>query len=185
MTHEFKKIVESYLNSQQKNAPLAVLATVVDLNGSSYRKPGVRMLIYENGNMVGAVSGGCVEKAIYKAAIEVFETGLPKMMAYDGRFRLGCEGLLYILIEPFKPDSSFINAFQEALEKRVHLEFVSFYQQKEGLANGLGTLVKFDQNRVFSLTDAKASIADQNEAQLLIFSQQLPPCFKLVIIGGG
>ena len=59
MTHEFKKIVESHLLAKKQGLK-AVLATVVALDGSSYRKPGVRMLILENGDMIGAVSGGCV-----------------------------------------------------------------------------------------------------------------------------
>ncbi len=75
------------------------MATVVDLDGSSYRKPGVRMLITGNGDMVGAVSGGCVEKDILRRSESVFNDGKSIMMTYDGRYRLGCEGVLYILLE--------------------------------------------------------------------------------------
>ena len=64
------------------------MATVVALDGSSYRRPGVRMLIVENGTFIGAVSGGCVEKEVFRQAEEVFRTGIPKMMTYDGRYRL-------------------------------------------------------------------------------------------------
>ncbi len=81
----------------------AVLASVVALEGSSYRRPGVRMLLLEDGHMTGAVSGGCVEKEIFRQSESVFRTGIPKMMTYDGRYRLGCEGILYILLEPFRP----------------------------------------------------------------------------------
>lgn len=59
MTHELKKIVQAYLVSK-KDKRKSVLATVVALDGSSYRRPGVRMLIDEEGKMTGAVSGGCV-----------------------------------------------------------------------------------------------------------------------------
>ena len=55
MTHEFKTIVESFLIAKKEDLK-SVLATVVDLEGSSYRKPGVRMLILENGKMIGIVS---------------------------------------------------------------------------------------------------------------------------------
>ena len=63
MTHEIKEWV---LKAQewQKNTYSMVLATVVALEGSSYRRPGVRMLINNQGEMCGAVSGGCVEKEI-------------------------------------------------------------------------------------------------------------------------
>ena len=107
MTHEFKTIVENYLLAKKQGLK-SVLATVVHLEGSSYRKPGVRMLILENGKMIGAVSGGCVEKDILRQSDTVFKSGVSKMMTYDGRYRLGCEGVLYILIEPFLPDSKFL-----------------------------------------------------------------------------
>ena len=112
MTHEFKDIVTAYLMATEKGLK-TVLASVVDLDGSSYRKPGVRMLLLENGDMIGAVSGGCVEKDIARKAVSVFEDGKSKMMIYDGRFRLGCEGILYILLETFKPNDSFVSAFSE------------------------------------------------------------------------
>ena len=98
MTHELKQIVATYISSRSKGLK-TVLATVVALDGSSYRKPGVRMLIVEDETMVGAVSGGCVEKDILRQSKTVFDTGHPKMMTYDGRYRLGCEGILYILLE--------------------------------------------------------------------------------------
>jgi len=65
MTHEFKNLIEGYI-SAEKIGLKAVIATVVTLDGSSYRRPGVRMMITENGHMTGAVSGGCVEKEIVK-----------------------------------------------------------------------------------------------------------------------
>ena len=98
MTHEFKNIIASHVEAKKLGLK-TVLVTVVDLDGSSYRKPGVRMLVLENENMIGAVSGGCVEKEILRQSKSVFKTGKSKIMTYDGRFRLGCEGFLYILLE--------------------------------------------------------------------------------------
>ena len=63
MTHEVKILVELIWNAQKKGVK-SVIATVVELEGSSYRRPGVRMLIQDNGKTYGAVSGGCVEKEI-------------------------------------------------------------------------------------------------------------------------
>ena len=67
MTYEFKEIIQQTILNQQ-NGIHNVLATVVDLDGSSYRKPGVRMLLSSNGKMIGAVSGGCVEKEVQRRA---------------------------------------------------------------------------------------------------------------------
>ena len=65
MTHELRNIFKNYILAKNQGHK-TVLATVVSLDGSSYRKPGVRMLIWENGFMLGAVSGGCVEKEVLK-----------------------------------------------------------------------------------------------------------------------
>ncbi|MGB0523867.1 MAG: XdhC family protein [Flammeovirgaceae bacterium] len=182
MTHEFKKIIDGYQKAQQAGLK-AVLATVVDLKGSSYRKPGVRMLLLEDGQMIGAVSGGCVEKEVFRQSEEVFETGKAKMMTYDGRFRLGCEGILYILLEPFEPTDGLFTAFRQCMNERTAFEFISLYDHREGVQVGIGSMVKFAGNQVFAIS-GKASVADQAaESTLPAFVQQLPPCFKLVIIG--
>ena len=122
MTHELKEIVKEAIKNQAlgiKN----VLATVVDLDGSSYRHPGVRMLLSSTGKMIGAVSGGCVEKEVLRSANSVFETGKSKIMTYDGRYRLGCEGVLYILLEPFKVSDTFKEIFLINWRKEYQFQF--------------------------------------------------------------
>ena len=63
MIHEIKNLIQLIWEAQQQGLK-SVLATVVALEGSSYRRPGVRMLIQENGKTFGAVSGGCVKEEI-------------------------------------------------------------------------------------------------------------------------
>ena len=126
MTHEFKKIVQNYIKIREKGLK-TVLATVVKLDGSSYRRPGVRMLISEDGQMTGAVSGGCVEKEVLRQSQGVFNDGVAKIMTYDGRYRLGCEGILYILLEPFSVDDDFITAFKSNLKSRVSFNIKSYF----------------------------------------------------------
>lgn len=176
MTHEFKTIVESYFFAKKKGLK-SVLATVVDLEGSSYRKPGVRMLIVEGGNMVGAVSGGCVEKDILRQSDSVFENGKSKIMTYDGRYRLGCEGILYILLEEFKPDKGFHDDFNKCLKDRKSFDVTSYYSKSEGCINGLGTFIDFENKRY------QLSNVSKTTESLQVFTQTLPPCFKLMIFG--
>ncbi|WP_363317926.1 XdhC family protein [uncultured Algibacter sp.] len=161
----------------KSNGFKSVLASVVDLDGSSYRQPGVRMLILENGAMVGAVSGGCVEKEVILQAQSVFETGISKMMTYDGRYRLGCEGVLYILLEEITFETPFETAFFECLKNRKSFEVISKYEKEEGIFEGVGTEVKIG-NTPFSISN-KTSL----NVKCLTFSQTMPPCFKLLIIG--
>ncbi len=176
MTHEFKTIVESFLISKKEGLK-SVLATVVDLDGSSYRKPGVRMLILENGKMIGAVSGGCVEKDILRQSSTVFETGTAKMMTYDGRYRLGCEGILYILIEPFNPDDLFLKRFEHALKQRTSFKINSFYNKDNGEFNNIGSVAIFKEE-LYPISKT-SNITQSN----LIFEEEMKPCFKLMIFG--
>ena len=99
MTHEIKLLFQT-IKTWQSEGKKSVLVSVVALDGSSYRRPGVRMVINEDGDSVGAVSGGCVEKEIDHQAQSVFRSGKAKIMTYDGRLRVGCEGIIHILIEP-------------------------------------------------------------------------------------
>lgn len=180
MTHEFKNIVEAYLNAK-KDGVKTVLATVVDLDGSSYRKPGVRMLLLEDGEMIGAVSGGCVEKDIQRQSESVFKDGKPIMMTYDGRYRLGCEGVLYILLEVFQPDTSFINSFDECIENRDDFEIGSYYKKEEGVILGIGTYIELQDKKYFA--SGEQSICNEENNSLSILIQKMPPCFKLMIFG--
>jgi len=106
--------VINYWRANQLAGRATALASVVYVEGSSYRKPGARMLVTPSGKVAGAVSGGCVERAVAARAMRVIETGIPEMMVYDGRHRLGCNGSLHILIEPFAPQDA--DGFYEALE---------------------------------------------------------------------
>jgi xanthine/CO dehydrogenase XdhC/CoxF family maturation factor len=153
-----------------------VLATVVALEGSSYRRPGVRMLINNQGEMCGAVSGGCVEKEIVLQAGSVFKTNIPKMMAYDGRYRLGCEGIIYILIEPFILTDLFFQAFDDALSKRIVFQSESFYSETLGENPELGT--RFDFNGTFFSLNPTLNPKDKS-----CFHQSFSPVFQLYIFG--
>jgi xanthine/CO dehydrogenase XdhC/CoxF family maturation factor len=177
MTHEFKHIIEAFKKAQNLKLR-GVLASVVALNGSSYRRPGVRMLLLENGSSYGAVSGGCVEKEVFRQAQEVFETGVPKMMTYDGRFRLGCEGILTILLEPFQPSDEFYAEFEIVLKNRSLFGLRSYFREAEGAFRGMGTDFVNVKNQVFSL-----GLNDRNSA-LRSYEQFLEPCQRLLIFGG-
>ncbi|MFT6934111.1 MAG: xanthine dehydrogenase accessory factor [Maribacter sp.] len=177
MTHEFKKVIEGFRTNKQKGVR-SVLATVVALDGSSYRRPGVRMLICENGTLIGAVSGGCVEKEVVFQAASVFQTRAPKMMTYDGRFRLGCEGILFILLEPFNVKESTLQTLQYAFEDRIDFTIHSQYKKEYGVFEGLGSYISINDLNLPIQADFKIS------SNMELFKQNMNPAYKLVIIGG-
>lgn len=183
MTHEFKQLIQGYLNARHLGLS-CVMATVVDLDGSSYRRPGVRMLLNEQGHMTGAVSGGCVEKEIMRQADSVFKTGDSKLMTYDGRYRLGCEGTLYILIETFSPSEGFLEAFSRVINDRKHFKLRSTYRKTSGIQPGSGSFALFNDTEMFPFNNrnGKVKYSISNE-RVTVFKQSLKPSFRLMIIG--
>ena len=180
MTHEFIQIVQKFRKEQQQGVK-CVLATVVLLEGSSYRRPGVRMLITENNEMIGAVSGGCVEKEVLKQSASVFLTGIPKVMTYDGRYRLGCEGILYILLETFTPSHEMLLAFDDCLSNRAHYHIKSYFDKSLEPNPDFGSRIIFDKEQSYHFNRNKSEVTQT--ANLLFFEQFLEPSQQLIIIG--
>lgn len=176
MLHELKDIIRSAKLAQSKGIQ-TVLASVVSLDGSSYRRPGVRMSVQDDGKMIGAVSGGCVEKEVLRQAQSVFETQQPKLMVYDGRYRLGCEGILYILIEPFSPGDAFFEAFEKQCTSRKSFQISTTYSKEDAY--------RFQGMSTFHLTEGSFPLRINSaiENDLETFKQTIQPGFKLVIVG--
>jgi xanthine dehydrogenase accessory factor len=88
------------------------LATVMKVAGSSYRKPGARMLIGARGRLAGSVSGGCLERDVISRGLAVILSGEAQLAIYDTTDQddlafgtsLGCEGRIEILVEAVRPD---------------------------------------------------------------------------------
>lgn len=84
------------------------LATVVSVRGSSYRRPGARLLVPENGPPVGLISGGCLEDEAARLAREALELDAPVLVTIDHSTEgdelwgmgLGCRGIIELLAEP-------------------------------------------------------------------------------------
>jgi xanthine dehydrogenase accessory factor len=89
----------------------AALASVVSVSGSSYRRPGARMLVVEDGTTTGGVSGGCLESDVILRAAAAIEHGSVTLASYDTTgdddvdfgVGLGCRGVIHVLIEPLPP----------------------------------------------------------------------------------
>lgn len=94
---------------RQEGVP-AVLATVVEIGGSTYRRPGARMLVDGVGNRWGTLSGGCLEGEVARQALDVLATGRPRLLPFDLSdddlilgFGTGCNGAVHVLLEPVPP----------------------------------------------------------------------------------
>ena len=105
-----------------------VLATIVRVEGSSYRKPGARMLIAGSGLRAGTISGGCLEGEVSKQAWWLTEQG-PVVKAYstsfemdeDRPFGLGCGGTVHLLLERRNNAEEFLKELQRTFLAREPL----------------------------------------------------------------
>jgi xanthine/CO dehydrogenase XdhC/CoxF family maturation factor len=124
MSKEIQQIVQK-IRSLDANVS-AILATVVDVRGSSYRLPGAKMLILEKGETFGTVSGGCLEADVLERANKVLQTGRPSLFTYDTTndensvfsLNMGCRGVIRILLEPINNESVLMKTLQTANEQR-------------------------------------------------------------------
>jgi xanthine/CO dehydrogenase XdhC/CoxF family maturation factor len=106
-------LLDQILKAYDPRRP-AVLGTVVDLLGSGYRRPGARILIFDDGGHVGAISGGCLEKDVARNARAWVEDG-PMTVLFDtrsnrfeplGKYGTGCEGVVHLFLQPMPSQPS-------------------------------------------------------------------------------
>ncbi|NEO76988.1 XdhC family protein, partial [Moorena sp. SIO4G3] len=128
---ELNSILAAFVHSQN-NDQQVFIATVVNVQGSSYGQPGARMLITSTGKMLGTISGGCLENDVFEHTRVLMPDGKPIVVTYDTTadediiwgFGLGCNGVLNVLIEPLNQDNT-LNP----------LAFIHqcFYNQQQGI----------------------------------------------------
>jgi len=107
---EIEDIIQAFRLAQETQKKSA-LATVVHVEGSSYRRPGARMLVTDDGLLTGAISGGCLEGDALRKAMLAIAQQQNKLVSYDTTddednafgIQLGCNGIVHILFEPINP----------------------------------------------------------------------------------
>lgn len=99
-----KEILANIEAWQARGDKIAV-ATVINTWGSSPRVPGSKMVVNQKGEMVGSVSGGCVEGAVVEEAMRVIKTGRPKLLHFgvadENAWEVGlaCGGTIEVFVE--------------------------------------------------------------------------------------
>jgi xanthine/CO dehydrogenase XdhC/CoxF family maturation factor len=146
-----------------RGQPLA-LATLVRAEGSSYRRPGARMLVCPDGTTVGSLSGGCLEEEVARRAFEVLRTGKPSLMSFDTRLRYGCNGSIEVFVELARED--FLTELATHFAERRGCRAVTVFEENE---KQLGTNI----------------LARAEEVPAGAFVQEIEPPIQLVIVGDG
>jgi xanthine/CO dehydrogenase XdhC/CoxF family maturation factor len=97
-----KDIYDIIAESGRRRGEMLALATLVRASGSSYRRPGARMLVAVDGIIIGVLSGGCLEEEVAARAQEVIATGVPHLLRFDTRLRYGCNGAIDVFVEKLR-----------------------------------------------------------------------------------
>ena len=132
--HENRRILELARKAESAGEKFA-LATVVRVKGSSYRRPGAKMLILQSGEIAGSVSGGCLERDLIRRAGEAMTREESKLLCYDTRsdsddsdaeayvtsVGLGCEGVIEIFLNP--APRAHLEALASSLDTRSDVDF--------------------------------------------------------------
>ena len=122
--NEVQALVQAFDEAKSKRERCAV-ATVVSVEGSSYRRPGARMLVREDGTSTGMISAGCLEADVIEHAKNVIKAGAAKLVKYDTAsttdemswgLGLGCNGIVRVLVEPLASVSSYVEALRRSFE---------------------------------------------------------------------
>jgi xanthine dehydrogenase accessory factor len=210
---EIKDIISSYdlLLSKGKRA---ALATVVHVEGSSYRRPGARMLVAEDGQLTGAISGGCLEGDAMRKALLVINQQQPSLITYDTSAEddatigigLGCNGIIKILLEPIKYDDSYnpitlLKRINEFRQEGVIITAFSTIDKKSMWAgtkyfvnaalNGSGNIANDLQKNTIEkaasnvLVNRKNEWLEDEDNGTITFLQYIPPSIRLVVLGAG
>ncbi|MDF2157959.1 XdhC/CoxI family protein [Algoriphagus sp. CAU 1675] len=161
---EFRQIIQAYEVCKSENIKVA-LATVVKVDGSAYRRPGARMLVTEEGNLTGAISGGCLEgDALRKAQAVIFQQK-SMLVTYDTTDEddqkfgvgLGCNGIIYVLIEPidFSDQQNPIELIIRATSDRNLSLLVTLFSMKNSKSEQIGTVLLNKDSRKFGNWEKK------------------------------
>jgi xanthine dehydrogenase accessory factor len=95
------KALHQIIQRVEKNPSRSwALATLVQTEGSTYRKPGARLLVDSDGSTLGVLSGGCFEEEIGRHGRKIIGDGSPVLLSFDTKRLYGCDGQLKILMEP-------------------------------------------------------------------------------------
>lgn len=158
---QVKQILAAF-NEAMHAGKTAALATVVHVEGSSYGRPGSRMLVTDSGEMTGAISGGCLEGDALRKALLAINQRQTKLVTYDTRdeddasvgAQLGCSGIIQVLFEPIQLNLSNhpILLLQKAVAIRQASVLVTFFSYHNRFQQQPGTCLIREANGQISGT---------------------------------
>ena len=146
--------LQDFIAKHQNKAQYLALATLTKVEGSSYRKPGARLLINAAGEYSGSLSGGCLEVGIAQVAKQVVQDGVIRTEKINTQPHFGCPGVLTFLIEKVN--------ICGLLDKILH---------------------KINQRETFHLTTTNTGTTIEKSCVASTFTETIFPKPRLIVIG--
>lgn len=188
LVKELSAIVARITGSTQ---PAGVLATLVTVAGSSYRRPGARLLFSDTGERHGSISGGCLEEDVVARARDVASTGRAELVTYDTTSEndlvwgvgLGCHGVVQVFLEKLTARPRWASVIAENLRARRATSLAVVWRSDDPAE--LGTRLAHDRaaNGNEPLVDPFAPAAASDPEG--VFFETIQPPVPLVIFGAG
>ena len=186
------------------------LATIVAVRGSTYRRPGARLLVPEEGAPIGNISGGCLEGDVADLARVVMDEGTARLAGWDltadddavWGLGLGCNGAIEVFIEPAEQAAEVAGALRMALEEARPVCLVTVLESgRAGVGPGARLVVGPSDEPQGSLGDAEVDLEalavageqlalERSEIRSLpgdvrAFVEVLEPPLRLLVCGAG
>lgn len=206
MDSSLPALVAFFADRSARAEPL-VLATVVATAGSTYRKPGSRMLVSPTGAFAGLLSGGCLETDLLEHSRTVLVERSARLVDYDQRsstdliwgLGMGCEGAMQVLLQPLAAAEGYrpFDSFARVLRERRPLSFATVVRSRLTEWPVGRTILAHDTAsdevaailaRHCAATDATGAgnhLVELTEAPLTVFVGRIAPPPRLLILGGG
>lgn len=182
------------------------LATIIAVEGSTYRLPGARQLVPASGVSVGTVSGGCLEGEVESAARDVIATGQPAVHVYDltadddmvWGWGLGCNGITTVLFEPAGTAREAAAVIESTLDGTSPVAIVTdvatarrVIVHADGRVDGSFGSDRLDREAgslgeaaLETGSDTRTSVSDGDDA-IDLFVETMRPAPRLIVCGTG
>lgn len=181
------------------------MATVVRVGGSTYRRPGARMLVGPDARHIGMISGGCLEAEVAIRASRILERGSARVASFDMMddneitgFGTGCNGTVEVLIEPF-PGRQRIDPLEiaarchESRRRCVVVHVVGgddallgqrLVCWEDGQVEGDADAVPVKSDEALRVLERGRHVIQQSGPLELLFEVMLPPV-RILLLGTG
>jgi xanthine dehydrogenase accessory factor len=209
---ETAEVLEAIASWNREGRKIA-LATIVGVKGSTYRRPGARLLVTDDGSMVGNLSGGCLEGEVHGVAQLVMNSGDSRLELYDltaddevvWGWGLGCNGAIEVFIEPAEQAIELAAAMRAAIEEERPVVAATVLESSmPGMESGArllveasgdfsGSLGNEDADRAVAeaalraLSDSATEVreVETGGGSARVFFESIEPPLRLLLCGAG